>query len=258
MGLSAAQQRGQRAQMTNAQSRKNWTCPAQQTRWRTTCSPTTVVRCLQKGSVLPQRCDTKRSVAVQTADLVEHEDSLCDWLTTSATTTAATQTKRCSSGAPFNTNRDPCLQLPSRTPTADLEQQLDRIQAIALDMSALNHCCNVDSNSSRAPQEPLRSAASRRAKRSVPKPQRRKRRSIKWPCSSTIEESSSSANRVERGAARNPHHPPPSPTFRLPLPNTFRSHDSTSHRTVHHERVTLHCSVTRSFRLRVEIENGPC
>ena len=33
-----------------------------------------------------QRCDTKRSVAVQTADSVEHEDSLWDWRTTSTTT----------------------------------------------------------------------------------------------------------------------------------------------------------------------------
>ena len=45
-----------------------------------------------KGSVLLQHCGTKRSVAVQTADSVEHEDSLWDWLTTSTTTTAATQT----------------------------------------------------------------------------------------------------------------------------------------------------------------------
>ena len=69
---------------------------------------------LPKGSVLLQRCDSKRSVAFQTADSVEHEDSLWDWLTTptrrsfckpgygalpastcaprSTTTTAATQT----------------------------------------------------------------------------------------------------------------------------------------------------------------------
>ena len=43
-----------------------------------------------------QHCDTKRSVAVQTADSVEHADCLWDWLTTSTTTA------RCSSGAPSN------------------------------------------------------------------------------------------------------------------------------------------------------------
>ena len=45
-----------------------------------------------KGSVLPQRCTTKRSVADQTVDSVEQEDSLWDWLTTATTATVATQT----------------------------------------------------------------------------------------------------------------------------------------------------------------------
>ena len=59
--------------------------------------------------------------------------------------------------------RDPSRQPPSRTPTAVLGQLRDRIQAIALDMSALNQSCNVDSNTPRAPQEPPRPAACRRA-----------------------------------------------------------------------------------------------
>ena len=42
---------------------------------------------LPKGSVLLHRCDTKRSVAVQTVDPVEQEDSLWDWLTISTTVT---------------------------------------------------------------------------------------------------------------------------------------------------------------------------
>ena len=131
--------------------------------------------------------------------------------------------------------RDPSRQLPSRTPTAVLEQQRDQIQAIALDISALNQSCNVDSSTPRASQEPLRPAACRRAPTSVPQTQtkhsvpkrrrRRKRRPDKRPCSSTIEESSSSADHGERerGATRNPHHPLPSYMSRLPLPFTSTS-----------------------------------
>ena len=93
-----------------------------------------------------------------------------NWLTTS-TTTAATQTSApealqqwCSiqhkilDGTletrlqrTLDQIRDPSRQLPSRTPTAVLEQLRDRIQAIALDMSALNQSCNMDSNTPRAP-----------------------------------------------------------------------------------------------------------
>ena len=36
--------------------------------------------------------------------------------------------------------------------------------------------------------------------------------------------------------------------------NTFRCQDSTSHRTMRHERVTFHCSVTRSLRLKTDIK----
>ena len=42
--------------------------------------------------MLLRHCGTKRSMAAQTADSVEHEDSFWDWLTTSTTMTAATQT----------------------------------------------------------------------------------------------------------------------------------------------------------------------
>ena len=45
-----------------------------------------------KGSVLPQRCETKRSVAVQTVDSIEYENSLWCRVTTSTTVTVATQT----------------------------------------------------------------------------------------------------------------------------------------------------------------------
>ena len=122
--------------------------------------------------------------------------------------------------------RDPSRQLPSRT-TAILEQLRDRIQAIPLDMSALNQSCNVDSNTPKASQGPPRPAVSRRAPTSVsqtqtnrpaPKrrrrPQRRKRRSDKRPCTSTIEESSSSGDRVtslrESAVLQGTHTTPPS------------------------------------------------
>ena len=64
-----------------------------------------------RGSVLLLHCGTKRagvanrSVAVQTADSVEHEDSLWGWLTTSTTMTTATQTsapEALQRGAPSN------------------------------------------------------------------------------------------------------------------------------------------------------------
>ena len=37
--------------------------------------------------------------------------------------------------------------------------------------------------------------------------------------------------------------------------NTFRSHDSSSHRTAHHERATFHCSVTHSLRLKTDVKH---
>ena len=37
--------------------------------------------------------------------------------------------------------------------------------------------------------------------------------------------------------------------------NTFRSHDSSSHRTVHHKRVTFHCSVTHSLWLKTDVKH---
>ena len=49
---------------------------------------------------------------------------------------------------------DPSRQLPARTPTAILEQLRDRIQAVALDMSALNQSCTWN----RIPPERLRAS----------------------------------------------------------------------------------------------------
>ena len=132
---------------------------------------------LPKGSV-PQLCDTKRSVAVQTVDSVE--DSLWDWLTTS--TPEALQ-QWCSVQHKYwvelqrlqrrihgtlDRVRGPSRQPPSRTQTAVLEHLRGRIWAVALDMSALNQSCNVDSNTPRAPQGPSRPAVCRRTPTSIP------------------------------------------------------------------------------------------
>ena len=156
---------------------------------------------------------------------------------------------------------DPSRQLPPRTPTVVLEQLLST--------SDPNQSCNVDWNAPRTPQEPLRPAASRhapataqqaRAKRSAPKrlrrPRRRKRRSDKRLCSSTIEESSSLANRVNSQRKRVRCYKETTPCtsiIHIHLNTyTFHSHDTSSHRTLHHERATIHCSVTRSLRLETD------
>ena len=168
----ARQQRSQQVRTTNAKTSKNRTWPSQRTRRRATRSPTTAVRSLQRGSVLLQRCGTKRAAVANRS--VEHEDSLWEWLTTSTTTTAATQTSApealqqwCSIQQKYwmelqrlqrriqrtlDQIRGPSRQLPSGTPTGILEELRDRIQAIALDMSALNQSCNVESNTPRAPK----------------------------------------------------------------------------------------------------------
>ena len=95
--------------------------------------------------------------------------------------------------------------------------------------------------------------------------QRRKRRSDKRSCSSTIEESSSSANKVnsQRKRARCYIEPTPPSSLKhiqtgmaLHLHiNTCISHDRSSHRTVHHELATFHCSVTR-LETHVKYECG--
>ena len=168
--------------------------------------------------------------------------------------------------------------------TVVLEQLRDRIQAVVLDMSALSTRAATWTRTPRTPQKPLR-PASRRApatvhqaqtKRSMPKrrrmPQRRKRRSDKRPCSSTIEECSSFfceqgdfTEEASAGATKNPHPPSSLVHFQTAIAlhsnlNTFRSHDSTSHRAVHQKQATFHCSVTRSLRLKVGSSrwHGPC
>ena len=124
-----------------------------------------------------------RSIAVQMVDPAVHEDSLCDLKQLGGTQRLQHRIQRT-----LDHVRDPSQQLPARSPTS-----LDRTQAIALDMNALNQSCSVESATS----------------------QRRKRRSEKRACSDTIEESSSSADRVDpqRKRARCCKEPsPPSPT----------------------------------------------
>ena len=108
------------AKTTNAQTSKNRIWPARRTRWRTFSNDSRSIP--PKGSVLLQHCDTKSSVAVQTADSVEHEDSLWDWPMTFIMTTAVRRQdqKRRSSGAPSKKlDRTPETSAPH---SADSEQ----------------------------------------------------------------------------------------------------------------------------------------
>ena len=88
----AAQQRWQQAQTTKRQvtQKLDLASPKKEMASNTFSNDSRSVP--PRGSLLLQHCDTKRSVAAQTADSVEHEDSLWDWVTTSTTTTAAPQT----------------------------------------------------------------------------------------------------------------------------------------------------------------------
>ena len=140
--------------------------------------------------------------------------------------------------------RDPSRQLPSRDPSGILEQLRDRIQAIALDMSALNQSCNVDASQTRrlptspnvSPANADKAPAPKRRRRS----QRRKRRSDKRPCSSTIEESSSSeANTVLQGTHTTilPHTHPD--FLHLPFPRQLLSSHGAPRADVKHERGQL-------------------
>ena len=135
-----------------------------------------------------------RSVAVQSVDPAEHEKSLWDWLTTSTTTTAATQTSALrgakavarhpreivawnsrdfstASSEPwtrFVTRAGSCRPALRQPFLSNYEEQLrDRIQSL-LDMNALNQSCGVESTTSRAPQAPPRPAICRRAPTMVP------------------------------------------------------------------------------------------
>ena len=200
-----------------------------------------------KGSVLLQHCGTKRSV--------EREDSLWDWLTTSTTTTAATRQLEqwCSIQHKSwmelqrlqrriqrtHQIRDRSRQLPARTPTAVLEQLRDRIKATALDMTALNQSCNVERNTPRAHHGPPRPAVCRRAPTSVPQTQpkrrrrpRRKRRSDKRPSRSKVEESSSSADRVnsqKKGAWCCKEPSPPSSLIHFQITTSLHLHITTQY-----------------------------
>ena len=227
---------------------------------------------------------------MQTADSVEHEDSLRDWLTTSTTTTTATQTSAPEALQQWRTTQGKYwLELHRlwrriqrtldqiRDPI--LEQLRDRIQAIALDMSALNQSCNVDSNTPRAPQglPDQRSAVVLPCRYSKRRHSARRRSGVAGlrdergdltnghAASSTIEESSSSADRVnsQRKRARCCKEPtPPSSLMHIQTATslhlhiaTFRSHDSSFHSTVHYEWATFHCSVTHSHWLTTDVKH---
>ena len=137
-------------------------------------------------------------------------------------------------------------------------------------MNGLNQGCNVDSNTPRTFQGPPRPAVCQRAPTSVPqtqtkrlatkrrhRPQRRKRRSDKRPCTSTIEESSSSADRVnsQRKRVRCYKEPsPPSSLKHIQIATSLHLHITTFH-SHSSERATFQCSVTHSLRLKTDVKH---
>ena len=89
--------------------------------------------------------------------------------------------------------------------------------------------------------------------------QRKRVRPVKQACSDTIEETISSTDEAVAQRKRARFHEGSSgcPTIHTWTDTslhlhitTFRSHDSSSHGTVHHERVTVHWSVIHSLRLK--------
>ena len=81
-------------------------------------------------------------------------------------------------------------------------------------------------------------------------------RPVKQACSNTIGETISSVEEAvtQRKRARF-HNGSPCPIIRTSLHlhiTTFNSHDSSSHRTMHHERGTVHWSVLHSLRFKTD------
>ena len=70
----------------------------------------------------------------------------------------------------------------------------------------------------------------------------------------TISSADEAAAERKRARFHKGSSPCPSYKSRMPLPitSTFRSHGSSSHRTMHHERVTVHWSVLHSLRLKTD------
>ena len=95
----------------------------------------------------------------------------------------------------------------------------------------------------------------------------RRRRSEKRACCDTIEESSSSAEEADarRLCARfykeSPQcsfiHSQPDTSIHPHIP-TFRARDCGAHDTWHHERASVHCSVTRSLQLKLDVSHDLC
>ena len=274
----------------HAQTSKNRIGPAQRTRTASNTFSNDSRQVPPKGSLLLQHFDTKGSVAVQTADSVEHEDSL--WVCSRPPRRRrlpprCQPQKRCSSGAPSNIDigwnskklqrriqrtldqiRDPSRQLLARTPTAVLKQpggsnpghrsrqehpEQELVRGFEYTQSAP------------APT----SVPQTQTKRSAPKRCRRPRRdergdltsghAVAQPKKSSIfggqGEFTEKASAVLQGT-------PPSSLIHIQTAishhlhiTTLRSHDNSSHRTVHHERTTFHCSVTHSFRLKIDVKH---
>ena len=148
----------------------------------------------------------------------------------------------------------------AQSPTAMLEQTKERIHNISQDRHILNRSCG---------EELVRSSLTR-ARRSAPKKrrrtQRKRMRPVKQVCSDTIEKTISSTDEAvaQRKRARSHKGSPPCPiihtmidtSLHLHIP-TFHSHNSSSHRTVHHERGTVSWSVLRSLQLLTDDNHEP-
>ena len=216
------------------------------------------------------RClSTERSM-VQTEDPACGGLFLWDWFTPTAVTSTVTQTmddgrslhqwrsiqEQCwvelqkvphTIQSTLNKHRDPGRTPSAHSPTAMSEQMKERIHTIAQDMHILNRSCG---------EELVRSSMTR-ARRSATN-QRKSFRPVKRACSETIWETISSIDGAVARRKRARFYKGSSPCHthqdrHLPLHNTiFHSHDSSSHGTVHHERGTVHCSVTHSLRLKTD------
>ena len=148
--------------------------------------------------------------------------------------------------------RDPGRKPRAQSPTAMLDQLKERSRNISLDTHILK-------------QELRRGVGAFLPDAGAPKKrrqaQRKKVRPVKQACSDTVEETISSTVEAvaQRKRARFSTGLSPCPIVHTMTDTslhlhstTFRSHDSSSHRTMHHERVTVHWSVLHSLRPKTD------
>ena len=113
----------------------------------------------------------------------------------------------------------------------------------------LHEVCTVCSIKVRRPRRPDPSTDDAKRRRRT---QRRRKISEKRSCSDTIEESSSSADE-----ACSFRYIQSDTSLHLHI-TTFRARECSAHDTWHHERASVHYSVTRSLRLKLEVSHDLC